>query len=625
MKNRENQDERPQNRKSCNSGKKGRAKPGYSLGSNILFMLRCGAAYPSVLWILGIEVASGVAISVTGLYMAPAFLKQLESHGSLKELLLVIAGFSLVLICLNGLEAYVMAVDITGRTHVRLSVLQKVNCKVGSCSFPLLFQQEFQDRKTNAYAATKNQICAVGKFWETLHQILKNGFCFLIYLTLMVRVKPLLIVVTMVITVLGFTWTRRFDRWSYAHREEEAEIHRKDNYFYRCTKSTRLAKDIRIFGMKEWLLDIEADIWKLLRDFARRSERNNLIADIMGIVLDLLRNGIIYTYLLAVTFQGNLSAAEFLLYFTAATGFTGQVTGILSGVGQLYRQCLEIASVRELCETKEPFLLEGGRELIPEAGSACAFEFRDVTFRYPNAPSPVLEHFNLKISPGEKLAVVGLNGAGKTTLIRLLCGFFDPDSGEVLLNGVNIREYNRRDYYKLFGAVFQEFSILAGTIAENVAQSHDPDMERVKDCLEQAGIRERIERLSEKYATMLEKQVYPDEAVELSGGELQRLMLARMLYKNAPVTVLDEPTAALDALAERDIYERYGDFTKGNTSVYISHRLASTRFCDRVILLGEGGILEEGTHEELMERRGRYAELFEIQRKYYREDVGQGG
>ncbi len=609
------------------SGKEKMQKPVYGLGSNILFMLRRGAAHPGVLWILGLEVASGVAISVTGLYMAPVFLGLLEKHGSFMELLLVIAGFSLALMGLNGLEAYVKAIDLVGRIQVRLSILHEINRKLGECSFPLLFMPEFQDRKTNAQAATKNNVCATELFWETLYEILKNGICFLVYLLLIARVNPLLILSTTLITVLGFMWTRHFDRWGYDHREEEAAIHRKGNYFYQCAKSTALAKDIRIFGMKEWLLDIEADVRRLLRDFSGRSERNHLAGDIIGIVLDLLRNGIIYAYLLAVTLRGGLSASEFLLYFIAATGFTSQVTGLLTGVGKIYRQSLEISSVREFCETEEPFLFEGGQELRIESGGLYEFEFRDVTFRYPGVKKPVLEHFNLKLKSGEKLAVVGLNGAGKTTMVRLLCGFLDPDSGEVLLNGVNIREYNRRDYYKLFGAVFQDFSVLAGSVAENVSQSHTPDMDRVQACLEQAGIRERMERFPEKYGTKLQKTLYPEEAVELSGGELQRLMLARMLYKDAPVTVLDEPTAALDALAEKDIYERYEDFTKGNTSVYISHRLASTRFCDRVILLGNGGILEEGTHEELMAQGGRYAELFELQSKYYREDVAakQGG
>ncbi len=600
------------------------SKPKYGMGSNVIYMLRHAAAVPGVLWLLVIEVASGVAVSITALYMAPSFLRILESGRTLRELLLVIAGFSLAMICLSGLETYVKTVKWVGRGNVRVGILQEIDRKLAACSYALLFSREFQDKKTNARTAIQSNKAATREFWETLSRLSKNVICFLVYLTLMVRVKPVLAVVTTLITALGFVWTRRFDKWGYAHRREEADIRRKGGYFYKCVRSDKLAKDIRIFGMQEWLWDIERDACRLFRDFRIRREKNDLTADIIGIGLDFLRNGAAYAYLLTITLQGGLSAAEFLLYFTAASGFTAQVTGILSGVGEMYRQSLEISSVREFCGMEEPFLFESGRELKHRPGAAYEFEFRDVTFCYPYADKPVLEHFNLRIKAGENLAVVGLNGAGKTTLIRLLCGLFDPDSGEVLLNGVNIREYNRQDYYRLFGAVFQDFSVLAGTIAENVAQSRTPDMERVKDCLEQAGIQERILRLSGQYGARLNKQVYPEEAVELSGGETQRLMLARMLYKSAPVLVLDEPTAALDALAERDIYERYEDFTRGNTSVYISHRLASTRFCDRVILLGEGGILEEGTHEELMERGGKYAELFEIQSKYYREEKPGG-
>jgi len=581
-------------------------------------MVRHALEAPMVLWTLGIQVITGVALSVISLYMAPAFLGRIEAHSSLRELLTVIAGFSLALILLNGVQAYVKINRHPYRVEVRRNIVREINRKRGGCSYSLLYDKEFQDKADNTRDAVSNNIAPTEKIWETLYVLLKNGICFGIYLALMVNVKPVLAVLTVSITILDYAAVYRFDRWDYEHRDEYAEIMRKDRYFYNSARNPKLAKDIRIFGMKEWLWDIKEDVGRLRRSLLRRENKNTLLKNGIETLLDLLRNGIIYGYLLTITLQGNLSASEFLLYFTAATGFTGQVTGILSGVAELNRQSMKISIVREFCETEEPFLFEGGRELTPEKNGVYEFELRDVTFRYPNAEKPVLEHFNLKIRNGEKLAVVGLNGAGKTTLIKLLCGFLDPDSGAVLLNGVDIRVYNRRDYYKLFGAVFQEFSLLAATIAENVAQSAEPDMERVKSCVEQAGMKERIERFPEQYETKLGKNLYPEEAVELSGGETQRLMLARMLYKAAPVMVLDEPTAALDALAEKDIYERYAGFTQGNTAVYISHRLASTRFCDRVILLGEGKVLEEGTHGELMERGGKYAQLFEIQSEYYK-------
>lgn len=608
-------DSRNYNRKKGNG-----IRPVYGVCSNVWYMVRHAFEVPQVLWMLGIQVAADVMISVTTLYMAPAFLGRIEAHVSLRELIAVIGGFSLSLIFFNAVTAYCRLNRDAARIAVRCNILREIDRKKGTCSYSLLYDQTFQDRGLSARYAVNNNAAPAEKIWQTLHQLLKNGICFGIYLSLMANVKPVLIAVTMVITAVDFVVAGHFDRWDYEHREENARIMRKDRYFYNSAKDPRLAKDIRIFGMQEWLWDIKEDVSRLRRDFLLRGCRNTMLKNSLETLLDLLRNGILYVYLLNVTLQGELSAARFLLYFTAATGFTSQLMGIFSGVAELNRQSMEISNVREFCETEEPFLLEGGRKLSVERGITCAFELRDVAFRYPGGDRPVFEHFNLKINAGEKLAVVGLNGAGKTTLIKLLCGFLDPDSGQVLFNGVDIREYNRQDYYKLFGAVFQDFSILAATIAENVAQSDMPDMDRVRACAEQAGIRERIERFPRQYETKLGKSLFPEEAVDLSGGETQRLMLARMLYKDAPVMVLDEPTAALDAIAERDIYERYNGLARGNTAVYISHRLASTRFCDRVILLGEGKVLEEGTHRELMEQGGKYAQLFEIQSKYYTQD-----
>ena len=214
---------------------------------------------------------------------------------------------------------------------------------------------------------------------------------------------------------------------------------------------------------------------------------------------------------------------------------------------------------------------------------------------------------------------MGLNGAGQTTLVKLLCGFYDPTEGRVLLGGVDIREFNRRDYYALFSAVFQEYSQLDVTVAQSVAQQVDGfDRDRVAECLDKAGLTKTISERPQGMDTHVGRRVYLD-GIQFSGGQTQRLMLARALYKDGPLLVLDEPTAALDPLAENDIYMKYNEMTRGKTSVFISHRLASTRFCDRIIFLQGGVIAEEGTHETLLRQGGGYAELFEVQSRYYRE------
>ncbi len=608
------------------SGKKDQKKkvqkPQYGMGSNVLYLLRLSREVPGLLLQRSCLVLVSVVISVTGLYMSPTLLRILELHQSLEKFLGTLCAFALVLVAASAVKGYLEPQNVRFIV-AREVLLDRISAKAGTCSYPLLQDDSFRNKWEKAMNATNNNESAAEDIWRTMFRILQNLICFVIYLALLTQVNPFLIGITLATTGLGYLVSFHFVQKDYQFQEEASKPSRGGFWVFNATRNPRLAKDVRIFGMRDWLEGMYAKYRKLAEDVQKRRARNNILADIISLALDFLRGAVAYAYLLFITLRGNLSAGEFLLYFTAVGGFTSWITGILSGFTTLHRQSIEISMIREFCQFPEPFRMEGGRELTVDAQGVYELELRDVSYQYPTGKKPVLEHFNLKVRPGEKLAVVGVNGAGKTTLIKLLCGFLDPDRGAVLLNGVDIREYNRRDYYRLFSAVFQDFSILGGSIAENVAQCTTPDLGKVWSCLERAGVRERIERLPEGLDAKLEKKVYL-EAVELSGGETQRLMMARMLYKNAPVILLDEPTAALDALAEQDIYERYNELTRGRTSVYISHRLASTRFCDRVILLEDGGIREEGTHEQLLALGGRYAELFQVQSKYYREEeVGE--
>ena len=236
-----------------------------------------------------------------------------------------------------------------------------------------------------------------------------------------------------------------------------------------------------------------------------------------------------------------------------------------------------------------------------------------------------MKDFNLVIEPGEHLAVVGLNGAGKTTMLKLMTGLTEPSKGKVLYDGTDIREYVRNEYYELFGAVLQDHSLLPVTIAEIVSEQpdfKDIDEERVLECLKMAGLSDKITTLPEGIKSKYDKTFW-DDGVNFSGGEIQKLLLARALYRQSPVVVLDEPTAALDPVSENRLYEMYDEMMKGKSTVFISHRLASTRFCNRIILIEGGRIIEEGIHEELLAKKGRYYELFETQAKYYRENEGK--
>ena len=242
-------------------------------------------------------------------------------------------------------------------------------------------------------------------------------------------------------------------------------------------------------------------------------------------------------------------------------------------------------------------------------------EFRDVSFKYPNTDNFVIRHLNQKIKIGTKTAVVGKNGAGKTTFIKLLCRLYEPTEGQILLNGVDIRYYDYKDYAQLFSVVFQDFNLFSFSIAENVASGKDFEEARVKDCLERAGFGERLAKMPKGIKTNIYQQ--NDEGVEISGGEAQKIAIARALYKDAPLVILDEPTSALDPISEYEIYQHFDSMVQDKTSIYISHRMSSCRFCDKILVFDEGQIVEEGNHEELMSHGALYAELWNAQAQYY--------
>lgn len=619
-------DKRTKKETQSKPGAKKAPKPKYNLWQNTGFMLRTSRKYAKSVFPLCIVLALlSAGKSIAELLIAPAILNKIELSASLGSVVFTIAAFALVLMLLSGLRSYVDTNALFGRIAVRSQgIYLSISRKYAKTSYPNLLNTDFLALGEKASAACAGNSEASEAIWTTLTDLMTSCIGFIVYLALLTNLNLWLAALVAATTAVSYFASKRINEWGYLHRSEELELTKRIEYANKTATSREFAKDIRMFGLRGWLEDLWGSTMRLYSAFCAKRERKYIWANIIDIVLTFLRNGIAYAFLIGITVKNGLPASQFLLYFAALSGFAQWVVEILDKLSVMHKQSLDISTIREFLDWDEPFDLNGGERIAFEPNKQYEIRLDNVSFRYPKADKDTLSHINLTVHPGEKLAIVGLNGAGKTTLVKLVCGFLDPTEGRILLNGEDIRKFNRNDYYALFSAVFQEFSVLDVTVKENVAQCVDGiDETRVWQCIDKAGLTEKIQSLPKGIETHLGRRVFKD-GVEFSGGQTQRLMLARALYKNAPILVLDEPTAALDPIAENDIYQKYNDMTHGRTSFFISHRLASTRFCDRIIFVDGGKIAEEGTHDELLKTGGGYAYLFEVQSKYYRSDNQDG-
>ena len=444
-----------------------------------------------------------------------------------------------------------------------------------------------------------------------------NVINFFLYGGIILAVNPIIIVllgISVAISALFMSLSRRYEKKT---REERARLGDNVNVARRYMGEDVRIKDIRLYGMGDFIRTFAAaaknGLWKAESAVAARDVRTEFVSAL----LILARDGAAYVFLTYLLINGRMNLGEFVFIFAAIGMFSTWVTGINQRVSELLRASSEMEDVMAFLNLENKSNSGPGAPLPPH-GEAPSLTLRDASFTYPEAEKPTLKNINLEIKAGERIAIVGNNGAGKTTLIKLICGLLQPTEGEMLLNGISSNAYNYKEYLTMFSAVFQDIHLLAESIEINVSQSGEADTDgaRVRECLELAGLWEKTQTLPLKEKSLLVRRVNAD-AAELSGGEKQKLAIARALYRDAPAIILDEPTAALDPIAESRVYEQYANLMRGKTAIFISHRLASTRFCDRIILIDEGEIAEIGSHDELMAAGGKYASMFALQAQYY--------
>lgn len=470
-----------------------------------------------------------------------------------------------------------------------------------------------------------NAMLSVDRFVGALHRtgtlFLANGVILIFYIVLAAGLQPLLILLPLLNIAVNLVFENRVKKYEYEKKDQRADILRKRDYTFSLMYDYGYGKEIRLFGIKDWIVSIYRQYQRQYENFLERIAGKKKTAAAADLGFTLIRETAVYFYLVDAYLKGELTVDSFVLYTGVFASFAAVGLSLAQMGAELVDTARQVRIYRDVA--KEDGAGEGGAAELPWA-EAYGFEFDHVSFRYPGSEQYVLKDFSCKAEPGVHVALVGRNGAGKSTIIKLLCGLYTDYEGVIRVGGMDLRTLDLRKYQDRIAAVFQESKVIPATVLENVTLKEENSPEevcRVQEALRLMGLYDKVENLPKKLKTPVGKAVDLD-GVELSGGERQNLVICRALYRGGGILLLDEPTAALDALAEHKVYTHFHDISQGRTTIFISHRLNSTRFCDEIWLLDQGRIAERGSHEELYRKGGIYCQMFRTQAKYYRKQEG---
>lgn len=593
----------------------------YSLFSNLKYILHELKRFRiSGIIISLLEIPAKVMVSLVTIYSPKIVLDAIQKPAGIKEFTLTIIVITIILAAMYLLELYARNTSEHCANTFVLTHMQRIWLnKTADMDYEAFTSETGKQRAEKARKALEDgNRGGLGTFFPRFVALLMNMAGFISYSAVIMKLHPLIVFILIFFYAITLGGTLYVEKVKQAAKDDIAKAGRKLNYIAYRTRGLDIGKDIRIYSMAGWLrtmaLGAKEDNVRIQKRIADRK----FILNLINLVMVFIRDGGAYVYLICMVLGGHITIGDFVLYFAAITGLGEWFSKLAGGIGEMAEANNYVNDFRSFMDIPDHLSREG-KALPPAPHDAVSIRLERISYAYDPAKGNVLEDIDLYIKAGEKLAIVGSNGAGKTTLIKIICGLIRAKEGRVLINGTDIERFARDDYYAMFSAVFQDSGVLPVSIADNIALNvgEKKDYNRIEECIALAGLSEKIKSLPAGLETKLVRYISED-GMELSGGETQKLLLARALYKNAPVIILDEPTAALDPIAENQIYQSYNELIHGRTAIFISHRLSSTRFCDRIILLSDKGIAEAGTHDELMALNGKYAEMFRVQSQYYK-------
>lgn len=571
---------------------------------------------PTVFIAILLATLISAALPLLQLLLSAFVIQWLMEGVAIREYLLRLLVFIVLIGIAQMGNYYFMLYQEENMNHLRDFMRNKIETKYLKMDYPLIIGKEAQERYNNASELTDNNTTLFGRLVTEIIELMSSFLGVVLYINILSQLESLFLVlvgVFLLIVVFFNVWQVKMDRKLF---QAKAANSQKLRYLRKVYGESRITKDVRIFQMKDWFKQVEdktiAEYQRIIKPKVRLTWTESTLVNVGIIGLSALS----YIRSVQLIAAGAIPVSSFVIFAGSVTILAQTIMALVNAIGKMNTSLNETKKYDDFMSQGQVFNHEEGRSLPKEPLS---IELKNVSYTYPNNDTPTINNVSLTIKPYENLAIVGENGAGKSTLTNLIAGLLKPDSGEIYINGVAQSEFNISDYYALFAPVFQEKFLLTYSIKETVIQGLPFDELKYNRVLKQSGLTDIISKFKSRDETKIVRAVYPD-GVNLSGGQLQKLKLAQALYKDAPVLLLDEPTAALDPIAEHQIYQDYFQFSKDKLSVFISHRLSSTRFCDRIIYIKDGDITEVGTHEELMAKQKDYFKLYEAQAYYYKHD-----
>lgn len=583
--------------------------------NNLKYMLKNWMNWDksSLLYFL-IRVPALVLQPIVTAYIPKAMIDCIEKGVTTERLILVVALLSLLLTFTIWMDPFMKELIRGGARIVRMRYAVMAFRKNLCADYVNIESLEGRELHKRAEAFYNARFSSGADFIEECNDFLVCIIGVIASAVLIYKINILMILLILLTCIGEFIILKVLNKKQKATLDDSSKLSSKLDYFYKLSKSSDASKDIKLYGFQDYLIytvaKITADIESIVAKYTNQS------ATVSGIraVLNLIRQLIAYVYLIYLVTNSRLSVSEFVFYFGIITGFSNWIVNLVFSYSKIERSAMDCEVFRKYIESEN----ESKDKPDVDFSEIESIEFKDVSFTYPSAEKSTINNMSFKVNKGENIAIVGENGAGKTTAIKLLCGLYYPTNGDILINGKSNRDFSSESYFDLFSAVFQDYFFMPMTIAENISAEKEYDKEKLYSAFKQAGIMEKINTLPDKEKSLMDKNVYKN-AVDFSGGEKQKLLLAKAVYKNAPILILDEPTAALDPISENELYLKYNELTKNKISFFISHRLSSTRFCNRILFIKDGRIAESGTHEELMAKKGAYYRMYQIQSYYYKE------